>query len=113
MQITAGMIVSIGAMLASVIASFVVVRTKVQQLEEELKASQARIQKLDSRLDRNDNQTDLVQQKVGVLSGMMDPKTLEKRNREIERLVVQSESIRSELDRLTHMHNGVHPAIKE
>mgnify|MGYP003111163088 CR=1 FL=1 len=113
MQITPGMIVSIGAMLASVIASFVVVRTKVQQLEEELKASQTRIQKLDSRLDRNDNQTDLVSQKVGVLSGMMDPKTLEIRNREIERVIVQIKSIRSELDRLTHMHNGVHPPIKE
>ena len=107
------MIVSVGAMLASVIASFVVVRTKVQQLEEELKASQTRIQKLDSRLDRNDNQTDLVSQKVGVLSGMMDPKTLEIRNREIERVIVQIKSIRSELDRLTHMHNGVHPPIKE
>ena len=58
MQVTPEMIVSIGALAASVITSFVVVRTRVQQMEEELKEAIKSLSTLDSRVDKNDNKTD-------------------------------------------------------
>ena len=105
MQITPEMIVTIAGMSASVIASFAIVRTKVQQLEEQIDDLQARQQQLDGRLDKNDTATDLVSQRVGVISGMMDPQSREKLHRSLERLEANSAHLRRGVNALMNMHN--------
>ena len=115
MQVTPEMIVSIGALAASVITSFVVVRTRVQQMEEELKEAIKSLSTLDSRVDKNDNKTDLVDQKVKVLSAMMDPDAREKLHRELERHQVEMEHLRKDVDshrgEYQKAHNGRHPPV--
>jgi septal ring factor EnvC (AmiA/AmiB activator) len=111
MQLTIEMIVSIGALIASVGTSFIVVRQKVSELEETLKDAVRRLIELDARLDKNDNQTDLVGQKLSVIAGMMDPDNRERLHRSLERLVVEAETLRRDVNTLQHMHNGRHPPI--
>jgi hypothetical protein len=52
MELSIEMIVSLGAMAASIITSFVVVKSKVQELEENLKEAIAALKSVDSRLDK-------------------------------------------------------------
>tara|TARA_R100000458_G_scaffold15508_1_gene13199 strand:- start:187 stop:522 length:336 start_codon:yes stop_codon:yes gene_type:complete len=111
MELSLEMIVSIGALFASVITSFVVTKTKVQDLDEHVKEANKRLGMLDARLDKNDNQTDLVGQKLAVIAGMMDPDNREKLHRSLERLQVESEILRRDVDKLNHMHNGEHKAV--
>ena len=113
MQLTIEMIVSIGALIASVGTSFVVVRQKVSELEDILKDAVRRLTELDTRLDRNDNQTDLVGQTLGVIANMMDPENRERLHRSLERLQVESETLRRDVDVLQHMHNGRHWPVKD
>jgi predicted RNase H-like nuclease (RuvC/YqgF family) len=112
MQLTPEMIVSLGAMAASVITSFAIVKTKVNQIEDDLKEAYKRLAKLDSRLDRNDTATDLNAQRLSVISGMMDPQNRERLHRSLERLQVESETLRRDVDKLSHMHNGRHAPVK-
>lgn len=113
MELSIEMLVSIGALVASVGTSFVVVRQKVSELEETLKDAVRRLNELDARLDRNDTATDLVGQRLSVISGMMDPENRERLHRSLERLQVESETLRRDVDVLQHMHNGKHKAIKD
>ena len=113
MELSIDMLVSIGALVASVGTSFVVVRQKVSELEGALKDAVRRLNELDARLDKNDNQTDLVGQKLSVIAGMMDPENRERLHRSLERLQVESETLRRDVDVLQHMHNGKHKAIKD
>ena len=71
MELDARMIITIAGMAASVITSFIVVRQKVSELDQNLKDAARKLAKLDARLDRNDNATDLVGQRMDVVSGMM------------------------------------------
>ena len=85
----------------------------LQELEDTLKDAVRRLNELDARLDRNDTATDLVGQRLSVISGMMDPENRERLHRSLERLQVESETLRRDVDVLQHMHNGKHKAIKD
>ena len=113
MQLTIEMIVSIGALFASVITSFVVTKTKVQDLDDHVREQTKRLAQLDSRLDKNDTATDLVGQKLHVIANMMDPKERETEHRRSERQTVLLEGLRRDVDVLQHMHNGRHPPVKD
>jgi len=109
MELDARMIITIAGMAASVVTSFIVVRQKVSELEQNLKDTIQKLAKLDSRLDRNDNATDLVSQRMVVIGGMMSPEAREKLHRSLERMDVSISGLRSDVDSLKRMHNGRHP----
>ena len=111
MEITSEMIVSIGALLASVGTSFVVVKQKISEREAALKEAIERLSSLDTRLDKNDNKTDLVTQRQDIISNMLDPEKRERLHRSLERLQVESENLRRDVTTLQHMHNGKHPSL--
>jgi SMC interacting uncharacterized protein involved in chromosome segregation len=115
MELSIEMIVSLGAMAASIITSFVVVKSKVQELEENLKEAIAALKSVDSRLDKNDTATDLVGQRLSVISGMMDPDNRERLHRSLERIQTEIEHLRRDVDahRAEYLkaHNGRHPPI--
>ena len=111
MEIDARMIITIAGMAASVITSFIVVRQKVSELEQNLKDAVQKLSKLDSRLDRNDNATDLVGQRMNVISGMMSPEAREKLHRSLERMDISISGLQDDVDSLKKMHNGKHPKL--
>ena len=115
MELSLEMIVSIGALFASVITSFVVTKTKVQDLDDHVRDQTKRLAQLDSRLDKNDTATDLVGQKLGVISQMMNPEEREKEHRRSERMIVTIEELRRDIDahRAEYLsaHNGGHKPV--
>ena len=112
MELDARLIITISGMLISVVTSFIVVRQKVAELEDDVKSALKRSAELDSRLDRNDTQTDLVSQRLSVLSGMMDPTNRERLHRSLERMQVKIEKLEDDMGMIKKMHNGRHPPIK-
>ena len=112
MELDARLIITISGMLISVVTSFIVVRQKVAVLEEDVKLALKRSADLDSRLDRNDTQPDLVAQRLSVLSNMMDPTNRERLHRSLERMQVKIESLESDMSMMKKMHNGRHPPVK-
>ncbi len=86
MDIDLRMLLTLGGMLVSVVSAAAIARQHIKQLTEQLKAIEPRLRQLDSRLDKNDNNTDTMLQRMGILAGMMSPDTMERRHREVEAL---------------------------
>tara|TARA_Y100001934_G_C11574261_1_gene415876 strand:- start:68 stop:415 length:348 start_codon:yes stop_codon:yes gene_type:complete len=112
LELDVRLLVTLGGMAVSVISSFVVVKTKLQQVEKDINETFNRISGLDTRLDTNDKNTEVTKQRLGVLVSMMSPETMEKRHRETERMQVTLDTLVSDVSSLKKMHNGSHPVIK-
>jgi len=112
MELDARLLITLAGMIASVVASFVLTRAKCIELEEDIKTIIKRLGHLDNNLDKNDTATQIAEQRVSVLSKMLDPNSREHLHRSLERLAVEVEHLRAESDRMRKMHNGIHPPIK-
>ena len=116
------LLLTIGAMIVSVVTSSVIVKQKLAQVIERLDALQkdyeSRLRKLDQRTDQQENMIDLGAQKVAILSTILSPSNLELQHREIERTIgsvsavaEKAESNQRRILKLENMHNGKHPKI--
>ena len=116
------LLLTIGAMIVSVVTSSVIVKQKLAQVIERLDALQkdyeSRLRKLDQRTDQQENMIDLGAQKVAILSTILSPSNLEFQHREIERTIgsvsavaEKAESNQRRILKLENMHNGKHPKI--
>ena len=93
MEFDVRLLLTIGGMLVSVVSAAAIAKQQIKTLSEHIQDIENRLRKLDTRLDKNDNQTDITIQRLGILAGMMDPPTMDRRSRELERL-------RADLDHL-------------
>ena len=109
------LLLSLGAMLVSVVSASVIVKQKLAAVIERLNALQkdyeSRLRSLDQRTDKQENLIDLNAQKTQVLSGILSPSSLEKNHREMERILVMSNSNEERIKKLEGLHNGKHPSI--
>ena len=112
MELDARLLITLAGMIASVVASFVLTRAKCIELEEDIKAIIKRLGHLDNNLDKNDTATQIAEQRVSVLSKMLDPNSREQLHRSLERLAVTTENLQKESDRMAKMHNGIHPSVR-
>ena len=99
-------------MLVSVVSSFVVVKTRLGDLESDLREVSTKLAALDTRLDKNDTSTNLVGQRLDVLSGMNSPSERERLHRGLERHQAELEHLRRDVDKLIHIHNGKHGPVE-
>ena len=110
------LLLSLGAMLVSVVSASVIVKQKLAAVIERLDALQkdyeSRLRKLDQRTDKQENEIDLNAQKTTVLSSILSPSQLERQHREMERTIVMAESNQRRIFKLEAMHNDSHPNIK-
>ena len=109
MEIDVRMILTLGGMLASVVTAFVIVKTKLQSVIEQLSYIENRFTSMDK---NNDSQEVTIQnhaQRLDVISGMLAPKEREARAREMASIIAEVNALRKEIDKLSNMHNGVHP----
>jgi|TARA_R110002020_G_scaffold100502_4_gene237550 cell division protein FtsB len=109
MEIDVRMILTLGGMLASVVTAFVIVKTKLQAVIEQLSDIENRFRSMDK---NNDSQEVTIQnhaQRLDVISGMLAPKEREARAREMASIIAEVNALRKEIDKLSNMHNGVHP----
>ena len=116
------LLLTIGAMIVSVVTSSVIVKQKLSAVIERLDALQkdyeSRLRKLDQRTDKQENEIDLNAQKTAVLSSILSPSQLEKQHRETEKTIgsvaavsEKAESNQRRILKLENMHNGKHPKI--
>ena len=107
--IDARLLITLGGVIVSVVASFVVVRQKVQEQENGIKSNTEKLYSIDSRLDRNDTATDLLKQRIDIIAKMNSPENRDKLSRELERINVKIETLENDVSSLKKMHNGRHP----
>ena len=116
------LLLTIGAMIVSVVTSSVIVKQKLSAVIERLDALQkdyeSRLRNLDQRTDKQENEIDLNAQKTAVLSSILSPSQLEKQHRETEKTIgsvtavaEKAESNQRRILKLENMHNGKHPKI--
>ena len=105
------LLLSLGSTFASVIAAMAVARHQIKTLTSSVESLQQDIRKLDTRADRLETQIETQGQRVGVLSKMMDPQTMERRHREAAKVNADIDALKAEVSTLRHMHNGRHPSV--
>jgi hypothetical protein len=113
MELDARLLITLAGMIASVVASFVLTRAKCVELEEDIKTIIKRLNHLDNDLDKNNTATQISEQRVSVLSKMLDPSSREQLHRSLERIIVEVEHLREESSRMSKMHNGDHKPVKD
>jgi len=108
------LLLSLGAVLVSIVSASVIVKQKlanvIEQLDNLQKDYENRLRSLDQRSDKHENGIDLNSQKTDVLSGILSPAKLEKQHREMERILISSEINAERIRKLESLHNGKHPA---
>ena len=97
MDIDIRLVVSIGALFASIIGAAAIAKHQIASLLEQLNALKRALSVIDSRLDRNDQTTSNLENRVTILAGMMSPDTLEKRFRELTSLGKDIEYLKDKL----------------
>ena len=108
------LLLSLGAILVSVVAASAIVKQKlssvITKLDELQKDYESRLRALNHRTDKQENMIDLCSAKVDVIGDILSPKELAKINRESERLIVLTESNSLRISKLESLHNGKHPS---
>lgn len=111
------LLLSLGAVLVSIVSASVIVKQKLANVIEQLnnlqKDYENRLRSLDQRSDKHENMIDLNSQKTDVLSSILSPAKLEKNHREMERILISSKSNEERIKKLESLHNGSHPVIKD
>jgi len=108
------LLLSLGAILVSVVAASAIVKQKlssvITKLDDLQKDYESRLRALNHRTDKQENLIDLCRQKTDVIGEILSPKELAKINRESERLIVLTESNSLRISKLESLHNGRHPS---
>ena len=91
------LLVTVGGMAATVIAASAVVKASVKVLQDQAKDFEKRLRAVDVRIDKATTQIDVLAQRQGVISSMMDPGTMERKSREIERLRTEMDFVQRKI----------------
>ena len=76
--------------------------------------TEKRLRKLDSTVDKQHTAIETQAQRTHVISNMLEPSKRETLHRSLERMDVEIEHLRRDVDALRSMHNGRHvPIIKD
>jgi lysyl-tRNA synthetase class I len=121
MELDFRMLFSLGTALCTVVASMVVVRQKVAEIEKAIDVITKKVGSLDSALDSNNMTTERIEKATDVLREINSPEQLRRTTRETENHAVRLSTLemqtipalRERVIKLEHIHNGRHIAVKE
>ena len=111
MELDARMMLTLAGMLVSVVAAFVIVKTKLQTVIEDISDIEGRLRQIDKSTDTQEVTIQNHNQRLDVISGMLAPKERETRARGTASILTEISSLRRDVDKLYNMHNGTHPKI--
>ena len=103
--------ITLGGILFSVAGAAAVGKMQIKAIQDTLSDVEQRLRNIDKRLDQQETRIETHHQRLGILSGMMDPNTMERRHRESAKILSDIENLKIAVDKLVHMHNGRHPPI--
>ena len=93
-------LIPVAGMIISVIAAAAVARHQIRKLEIDAEKSATRLDAQDVRLDKLTTASEMHDQRLGILAGILSPAELERRYREIEAMRKDIEWIRKKVDTL-------------
>ena len=91
------LLVTVGGMAATVIAASAVVKASVKVLQDQALDFEKRLRAVDVRIDKATTQIETLAQRQGVISSMMDPNTMERKSREIQRLRTEMDFVQRKI----------------
>lgn len=91
------LLVTVGGMAATVIAASAVVKASVKVLQDQAIDFEKRLRAVDVRIDKATTQIETLAQRQGVISSMMDPNTMERKSREIQRLRTEMDFVQRKI----------------
>ena len=109
MVIDTRMILTLSGMFVSVVAAFVIVKTKLQTVIDEISDMESRLRQTNKDTDSQEVTIQNHAQRLDVISGMLSPKERESIARETAGILSEVSSLRRDVDKLSRMHNGTHP----
>ena len=104
---------SLGTALCTVVASFVVVRQKVGEVEKSIEHLFRKASTIDASLDKNNLKTEAMIRELDRLNDINSPSNLKKKNREMATFSVRIGYLEDRLSKIEDMHNGRHIPVKE
>tara|TARA_R110000744_G_scaffold31607_3_gene74251 strand:- start:600 stop:1043 length:444 start_codon:yes stop_codon:yes gene_type:complete len=105
------LVLTIGGMVASVVAASAVAKFQIKSLSEKLEDIEQRLRKMDSRSDRLVTATETQEQRISILSKMASPENLRRDHMQISQMLTHLEHLQKSYDKLYAMHNGEHPPV--
>tara|TARA_R110000737_G_scaffold5264_6_gene17060 strand:- start:474 stop:818 length:345 start_codon:yes stop_codon:yes gene_type:complete len=110
MELDTRMIITLGGMLVSIVTAFTIVKQKLLSVTEHLADVETRLRSMDKVSDEHEIEVHSHSRRLDVIAGMLSPKEREVTARETASILAEISSLRRELDKLTNMHSGKHPA---
>ena len=104
------LVLTVAGMVASVAGAMAVARQSIKQLTALIADIETRLRGLDSKIDRLETKTGTSEKRLDVLSAILSPGALEKRNRELGGLLARTIVLERDSESNKAMHNGSHPA---
>jgi DNA repair ATPase RecN len=97
------------SIVATLAASFAVVKSQLSRVIEDLKAIQKEMHTMNDRIDTIESGSAVFKHQVNVLGNILSPPNLDRQSREIAQIKNDLEHLQTAADRLYKMHNGSHP----
>ena len=109
MELGARELVQFSAILVSISGAFYAARSQLKQLAQKMDNHEARILKMDHRLDNAESARAVIDSKISILSTISSVESLEKHNREVAKMAATIEMLIREVELIRSQHNHSHP----
>ena len=104
------LIITIGGILFSVAGAAAIGKMQIAAILSSLTDIEARLRAIDRRCDAFDTITEMQEQKLKILSGLLSPEHLRRDNMVMASALSDIEYLKKQSDKMVAMHNGSHPA---
>jgi prefoldin subunit 5 len=105
------LIVTLGGILFSVAGAAAVGKMQIKVIQDTLNDIEARLRKIDQRIDTLENGEGVVKQRLDILAQMNSPENLRRDHMELAQIKSDIAYLKAESDRMHKLHNGVHPPV--
>jgi len=105
------LIVTLGGILFSVAGAAAVGKMQIKVIQDTLSDIEARIRKIDVRIDQLENAESVIKQRLDILAKMNSPENLRRDHMQIAHILADIAYLKAESERMHKIHNGSHPPI--
>jgi len=102
------LIVTLGGILFSVAGAAAVGKMQIKVIQDTLSDIEARLRKIDIRIDQLENAESVIKQRVDIIAKMNSPENLRRDHIAMATLTASVEQLRKEMDHQLAIHNGRH-----
>mgnify|MGYP006196443461 CR=1 FL=1 len=111
MELTAGHLIQLIMVAASVIGAFAIVKNQLARVIQDLAKINDELESVHKRLDTAESSTAVFQHQITVLGHILSPAQLEKQHREMADVIARVKVAESRINSNASMHNNKHPKV--